>query len=80
MPSSLVVDIQGAILFEDALALQNAISKAQEEPDVLDYWIGKGKQQMAVLSPLTPKAPPTQGTPSSSPRRMADSWLFCVSH
>ena len=76
MPSSLVVDIQGAILFEDALALQNAISKAQEERDALDYWIGKGKQQMAVLSPSTPKAPPTQGTPSSSPKRMADSWRF----
>ena len=82
MPSSLVVDIQGAILSQDALALQNAISKAQEERDALDYWIGKGKQQMAVLSPSTPKAPPTQGTPSNSPKRMADSWrfFFCVSH
>ena len=63
MPSSLVVDIQGAILSQDALALQNAISKAQEERDALDYWIGKGEQQMAVLSPSTPK-------------RMADSWRF----
>ena len=48
MPSSLVVDIQGAVWSQDALALQNAISKAQEERDALDYWIGKGKQQMAV--------------------------------